>query len=81
MLSLTRRAGEKIIIGDNLITIEVTAIRQGQVRLGIQAPKDMSIHREEIYTRTGAQSFADQPGRAEAREREKSEAADKRRNR
>lgn len=48
MLALTRKKDEAIII-DGKITIKVLEIVEGKVRLGIEAPKDMSIHREEIY--------------------------------
>lgn len=47
MLILTRRAGESLVIGDN-ITITVLAIKGNQIRLGIDAPKDVSVHRQEI---------------------------------
>ena len=50
MLVLTRRAQEAIIIGDN-ITIRVLSMDKGQVKLGIDAPKEVSVHREEIYTK------------------------------
>jgi len=48
MLVLSRKKDEKIVIGDN-ITIMVTEIRGDKVRLGIDAPRDMSVHREEVY--------------------------------
>jgi carbon storage regulator len=48
MLILTRRAGESIKIGDD-ITISIIEIRGHQVRVGIQAPRDVVVHREEIY--------------------------------
>jgi carbon storage regulator len=47
MLSLSRKRGEIIVIGDN-IRIMVTEIKGGSVRLGIEAPKDIRIYREEI---------------------------------
>lgn len=48
MLVLSRKKDEKIIIGDK-ITIMVIEIRGDKVRLGIDAPKDVTVHREEIY--------------------------------
>jgi carbon storage regulator len=48
MLILSRKAGEKIVIGND-VTIEVVDVRSDRVRLGISAPKDVSVHREEVY--------------------------------
>jgi carbon storage regulator len=53
MLILTRRLGESIIIGDN-IKVSVLNIHGRQVRLGINAPPDITAHREEIYVRIRA---------------------------
>jgi carbon storage regulator len=50
MLALTRKKGESIIIGDN-IEVVVIGIQNDQVKLGIVAPKEISIHRKEIYER------------------------------
>ena len=52
MLILTRRIGESIVIGDDAaIDITVLGVKGGQIRIGIAAPKDVSVHREEIYQR------------------------------
>ena len=48
MLVLTRKAGESIVIGDN-IEITVIETKGDQIKLGIKAPKDIDIHRKEIY--------------------------------
>ena len=50
MLILTRRVGESLVIGDN-IHITILGMKGFQVRIGIDAPKDVSVHREEIYQR------------------------------
>ncbi|HEY4446652.1 MAG TPA: carbon storage regulator CsrA [Steroidobacteraceae bacterium] len=50
MLILTRRAGETVTIGDD-VTVTVLAVRGNQVRLGVNAPKDVAVHREEIFER------------------------------
>lgn len=50
MLILTRRIGETLIIGDD-VNITILGVKGNQVRLGINAPKDVSVHREEIYLR------------------------------
>ena len=50
MLILTRRTGESIMIGDS-VEVKVLGIRSGQVKIGVEAPKDMPVHREEIFNR------------------------------
>jgi len=50
MLILTRRVGETLMIGDN-VTVTVLGTKGNQVRLGVNAPRDVSVHREEIYDR------------------------------
>lgn len=49
MLVLTRKEGESLMIGDN-IKLTVLAVKGGQVRVGIQAPQEVNIHREELLT-------------------------------
>lgn len=50
MLILTRRVGESLMVGDD-ITITVLGVKGNQVRIGVDAPKDVAVHREEIYKR------------------------------
>jgi carbon storage regulator len=50
MLILTRRVGEALKIGDN-VDVTILSVKGNQVRIGISAPKDVSVHREEIYSR------------------------------
>jgi len=50
MLILTRKVGESVLIGKD-ISITVLSVRGNQVKLGVEAPKEVSVHREEIYQR------------------------------
>ena len=61
MLVLTRKKGERIVIGDGVVTVEVVEVRGDSVRLGISAPRDVEIHREEV-----AETIARQGRRAAA---------------
>lgn len=57
MLVLSRRLDETLIIGDN-IKIKVLGISGNQIRIGIEAPKEISVHREEVYLRIQAEQLA-----------------------
>ena len=69
MLILTRRAGETVMIGSD-ITITVLGVKGNQVRIGINAPKDVAVHREEIFERIQNEQAAEsgtpaKPGNSE----------------
>lgn len=51
MLILTRRVGETLIIGENKTRVTVLGVRGHQVRIGVDAPRDVPVHREEVYHR------------------------------
>lgn len=50
MLILTRRVGEKLVIGEN-VTVTVLGVKGNQIRIGIDAPSEVQVHREEIFRR------------------------------
>jgi carbon storage regulator len=58
MLILTRRVGESLIIGDD-VTITVLGVKGNQVRIGVNAPRDVAVHREEILNRIQADAVSD----------------------
>ena len=59
MLILTRRVGETLMVGDD-VTVTVLGVKGNQVRIGVNAPKDVSVHREEIYDRIQSEKDDDQ---------------------
>jgi carbon storage regulator len=58
MLVMTRRIGEKIMIGSN-ITLTVLGVQGNQVRIGVDAPREVAVHREEIYRRINLEAVAE----------------------
>ena len=75
MLILTRRVGESIMIGDDVV-VSVLGVKGNQVRIGINAPKDVQVHREEIYERiqkerkvggTGERAVTNNPNKGKSR--------------
>jgi carbon storage regulator len=62
MLVLTRRPGQTLTIGDN-VTVTVLSIRGSQVRIGISAPNDVAVHREEILVEMTKAGRVSNPGR------------------
>ena len=63
MLILTRRVGETLMVGDQ-VTVTVLGVKGNQVRIGVNAPKEVSVHREEIYMRIQAEKNGQADGGA-----------------
>ncbi len=61
MLILTRRVGETLMIGDE-VTVTVLGVKGNQVRIGVNAPRDVTVHREEIYERIKQEQLEGQQG-------------------
>lgn len=61
MLILTRRVGETLMVGDE-VTVTVLGVKGNQVRLGVNAPKEVAVHREEIYERIKREQDDDTDG-------------------
>lgn len=59
MLILTRRVGETLMIGDD-VTVTVLGVKGNQVRIGVNAPKEVAVHREEIYRRIAEEKAANE---------------------
>jgi carbon storage regulator len=62
MLILTRRVGETLMVGEE-VTVTVLDVKGNQVRIGINAPREVAVHREEIYERIKAEEGQDSPGK------------------
>lgn len=73
MLILTRRVGETLMIGDE-VTVTVLGVKGNQVRIGVNAPKEVAVHREEIYDRIKKERAGDAASDADVSDMDESEA-------
>lgn len=69
MLILTRRVGETLMVGDK-VTVTVLGVKGNQVRIGVNAPKDVAVHREEIYERIQREKNGGEASSAEEQQQE-----------
>ena len=74
MLILTRRVGETVMIGED-VTVTILGVKGNQVRVGINAPKNVAVHREEIYERIKREQQGDSNSQGEPRDNEPAEFA------
>lgn len=65
MLVLTRSVGERLFIQDGLVKIQVLEVKGNQVRIGIEAPKEIAIHREEVFDRINKENAKKEEVKAE----------------
>ena len=65
MLILTRRVGETLMVGDD-VTVTVLGVKGNQVRIGVNAPKDVAVHREEIYERIRKENDAGEANKVDS---------------
>ena len=63
MLILTRKANETLIVGDDVtVTMTILGVKGNQVRIGVNAPKEISVHREEVYNRIKVEKQQERTG-------------------
>ena len=74
MLILTRRVGETVVIGED-VTVTVLGVKGNQVRLGVNAPREVTVHREEIYDRIKREVSSESPVDDESAERDPEQRA------